>query len=259
VKITATDGTKISANEVKQWISSFTIDPVSFIDAPKKVQFETIQRIAGIDTTEIDNKINEKSGTLYMQRTAQYQIATMKEKARDDMLDSGQQISFTPEVDVSEAMKQLQSINEYNNDLAARQSKLDRMREEIKSMKVQEESIDAELQQLELKKQELISKKNDISTKRADVTQQGINLSKEVTDLDFKSTTEIENRISSAKSITESNQRYNQYQRLKEEAEAERIKWKELDDLIDQLRQQKDDMIKNANYPIEGMRVTEQE
>lgn len=210
----------------------FTIDPLAFTRLKNKEQIDFVKRIAGIDTTEIEAKYD----ALFNERA--YINKQVKEKAT--LLANAWNIEIVEKKDITDLVQKRSAIIEKNNQIKTTQDRIAEGNKQIEADKSQIEELKALIAKLEdglTDKQKLVF---DL-----EVSLQWLGEVQDTTDLDA----EIANiEAHNAKTV-----QYEKYKALKTDHD-ERV-WKQdaIQKQMDDLLQEKTDMVTNANLPLPGL------
>jgi DNA repair exonuclease SbcCD ATPase subunit len=227
LRIVDTSGAKITQKELNTFFSSFTIDPLHIARQKPKDQIDIIKEVAGIDTTEIEEKARET----YDKRTIENRELTRLKWVVSEY----EGVEEVKEVSVSDLIaerdkKQAENkeIGDLETDISVKKENITKAESEIEELKKKIENLEegkkANTKILwELEEKLKNSKKHDLT----EITEK-INKSEEINEKARKYKEKLEN--------------IKKFDKQKEVCDALDKKYK------DQL-QAREDLIKNSNLP----------
>lgn len=228
---------RLLQSDLDALISEFSIDPLEFTEKTNKEQFEIIKQITWCDTSELEDKIS----SVYEKRTIANGILT-KEKGA---LESIWKPELVERVDVSTLMTELRSIQAANENINAQKNKLKAAEDKVAMLKENEARL---MRELDIVRWE-INRGMEFCTW----------LEGEISKLEVKDESELIAKINSADEINKKANEFDRYQsQLKVVQDAE-VSYIKLDTEIKNLREQKDEMIKSANMPLDNMEFNEKD
>ncbi len=202
---------------INNWLKDYTLDIGEFMTKDHKELSEMLLKITGLDVsiTKIDNKISE----LENERL----ITGRQRKALGHI----EPVKKAEKIDVSKILA------EYT--IAQQQLRLnDDLKTAVKTAQMKIESIK---KQLEIAEEELRLAEADYKNKYDD----------------SKDVDELKQKLESAQSINEQAQNYQAYVTTKQKADDLDSKYDALSKQINDLRNEKQKMLENADYPVEGL------
>lgn len=227
---------KLSQKELNALLYTICIDPLEFTRKNSKEQFELVKQITWCDTSEIDTFIN---WYLDDRKRANAQLKSSK-----SILESMWEPEQVERVDVSEAMKQLEEIQDYNKSVRTTIDRLTSFKNKQIELQQKKERLLAQLKQVDL---DIMSCDWMIKTVM-EVPQ---------SDWKLKDESYLKEVIWWADLQNQQAQKYQDYLKAKEQFENDQKTYDDLDAKVEAKRKEKDDMIKSAKMPIENMIFTE--
>lgn len=241
LKVTDSNGNKGGQQLLNSFIEKLALDLPKFMNQSSKEKANTLLQIIGVGDKLYELENNEKN--LYDQRTAIGRIADQKDKFAKEMpVYTG--VPAEP-VSVSELISQQQAI-------LARNGENERLRQNKIRLQAERNALNEKVEMLE---SELARYKEQLHEKM----EQFVVASKTVAELQDESTAELEESI---RTVEETNKKI--LANLdRERAEADAADYKEqydyLTEQIEGVRQQKRDLLKGADLPLEGLTVEQGE
>lgn len=227
LRIVDTSGEKLGQKELNAFFSSFTIDPLHIARQKPKEQIDTIKEIAGIDTSEIENKALET----YDKRTIENrELARLK-----GVITEYAGVEEVKEVSVSELIAERDKKQEENKEIDNIEFSLNTKQTEIKDLDAEIEGLEAKILQLKEEREESIeimkAIEKDFKTKQKHDLQ------------------EITDKINKSEEINEKARKFKlKQENLKKYQDQENI-CNDLDKLYKDQLQAREDLIKNSNLP----------
>lgn len=220
---------KLQQKDLDALLSEFTVDPLEFTRKSKKEQYETIKTITWIDTTQIDNEI-----ALQEEKT---KIARAQATEYKKTLQNAEGVEKVERVSTEELAKKQREIMEHNQAFNRSEEKMANTRDKIAELKQELEKIQKELQEEEWYLETLLQAHEMIWP--------------------FQDLTEIQAQINNADAINAKATAWERYTELQAIATQKEVELTKQATLLEELRDQKKAMIKNADMPIPGMEFTE--
>ena len=248
--VKARDGKKYSSPQalLNSWIGSLSFDPLEFAGMEAKQQMEELSRLVGIDIDLDEWEIQQKG--IYDERTMvnrrirelQGQLKGLV-KPREDLPD--EPLSLTVLTDqLNEALDTVRSNEGKRRQLEKLRDERERIMERIQAKKAELERIKRELAELEAGK--------------ADIDNRGIALKKEVEKLIDPDTAALREAIKNAESTNQSIREAHLYREKEELLKAEESASAELTQDLEAHNKRKMNAIQKAQYPIEGLSLSDE-
>lgn len=241
LKVIDPEGNKGGQQLLNSFVEELAIDLPKFMESTGKEKAQTLLQIIGVG--EQLAKIEYEETQLYNQRHAIGQIADQKEKfakEQDYYPDAPKEL-----VSVSELIQQQQQI-------LARNGENQRKRQQLNQIT---QKVETEKQQIESLKQQLFILENDHALTLLDLEA----AQKTAADLHNESTAELEKNIAEIDEINRKVRTNLDKDKAEEDAAQYREQYQTLSGQIDDLRQQKIDLLSKADLPLPGLSVNEGE
>ncbi len=237
LKVTDPNGKKGGQQLLNEFVEQLALDLPKFMNASSKEKAETLLEIIGVGDQLARLEMQEND--LYNKRRAIGQIADQKIKYAKEM-------AYYPEapkdiVSVSELIKQQQEILARNGENQRKRQNLELIKSQRARLIEQENELMARLAEVRAKL-ELNSK--DLETAQ-----------KSVLDLHDESTAELEANIANIEQINIKVRANLDKEKAEDDAREYSNQYNELTAQIEDVRQQKIDLLKNANLPLPGLSV----
>ena len=234
LKVIDPQGKKGGQQLLNEFVEQLAIDLPRFLSATNKEKADTLLKIIGVGDQlfELDRKEQE----LYNSRHAIGQIADQKEKFAKEM-------PYYPDapkdlVSPSELIRQQQEI-------LARNGENQKKRERLKQLEISAASLQKQIEEL-LQKQSSVLADLEIARKSA-------------LDLHDESTAELEANINNIENINIKVRSNFEKDKAEEDAKQFRDRYNTLTTDINTVRQQKTDLLNNAELPLPGLSVADGE
>lgn len=241
LKVIDPTGEKGGQQLLNEFVELLALDLPRFMQSTNKEKAETLLKIIGVGDKLYELEKEEKE--LYNRRLTIGQIADQKEKFAKEM-------PYHPDapkepISASELIRQQQDILARNGENQRKRDKLDSLRSDYKYLSNQIKELKEKLKLLETQEQILFA---DIETAQ-----------KSALDLHDESTAELEENISNIELIN----RKVRANLDKDKAETDALDYKNqynaLTGQINDVRQSKIDLLKDANLPLSGLSVVDGE
>ena len=234
LKVIDPNGNKGGQQLLNEFIEQFALDLPKFMQGTSKEKAEILLQVIGVGEQlyEIENR--EKQ--LYNERTAIGRIADQKKKFAEEI------------VDYPEAPKELISISELilkQQEILAKNGENQRKREKAQSLLKRSEDLKAQITNLQ--------SQLDVVLSDLEIAQ------KSALDLHDESTEELEQSIKNIEQINIKVRANMDKDKAEEEAKEYKDKYDELTTVINNVRKEKTDLLKNANLPLDGLSVEDGE
>lgn len=232
LKITDPDGQKAGQQLLNGFVEQFALDLPRFMEAAGKEKAQILLQVIGVGVKLAELEQGEKE--LYNERLAIGRIADQKEKYAKE------QIYFTDApkelISASDLIKQQQNI-------LAQNGENQRKRERLHQIEQQYQDITEQIQELLRKQSELEA---DLKTARTDAH-----------DLKDQSTEALEQNISEVEEINRKVRANLDKEKAEDDAKEYQNQYRKLSEKIDQIRQDKMDLLEGADLPLPGLSVEE--
>jgi len=228
LKITTADGSKAGQRQLDGLYGAFSFDPLAFSRMPPKKQIETLQQLAGPEycgrVAELDAKIDA--------------IETERRYVGRDIKRFGNLDPVEPAdpVDVSQISEDLRAAEEYNRDQRV-------LRDRRESLQRQIKDADDEVRRLEDQIQVVLHKKKALFEKLEDVP-----IPQEPQD-----TEPFHQKLALAGEINERVELHKRYIAKRKELDDLGEKKEELDDALEDLRDERKQLAETAKLPVDGV------
>lgn len=237
LKVIDPNGQKAGQQLLDSFVEELAINLPKFMESTPKDKANTLLQIIGVGDQLAELELKEKA--IYNQRHAIGVIADQKEKFAKEQ-------PYYPDapkelVSISELIQQQQAILAKNGENARKRQNVTVIQQNYDFKKAEVEDFKQKLKQAEA---QLAQLENDLSIAQTDVM-----------DLHDESTAEIEENIAR---IDETNRRVRanlDKDKAEDDAKQQREQYNQLTNEIEAVRQQKTDLLTNADLPLEGLSV----
>ena len=241
LKVIDPSGNKAGQNLLDSFVEELAINLPKFMGQNSKEKAKTLLQIIGVGPQLAELEMQEKAK--YDERHAIGVIADQKEKFAKEQ-------PYYPDapkelVSISELIQQQQEILGRNGENARKRQNLTRIENEYQGALADVERLSKMLEEAREKEQGLAQ---DLDIARKD-TQELID----------ESTQEIEDRIANIEQINLKVRANFDKDKAEEDAKGYREQYKELDNVIAEIRKQKTDLLTNADLPLPGLSVDDGE
>lgn len=241
LKVTDPSGNKAGQQLLDEFVEELAINLPKFMEATNKQKAETLLQIIGVG--EQLAKLEMDLTKAYNTRLEIGRIAEQKKKYADELPyfdDAPKEL-----VSISDLIKQQQEILAINGENQ-------RKRQQVEQLNYQSDNLAKQIQQLQAQLENLqtqhIKVLDDLAIARSDAQ-----------DLTDQSTAEIEQSIANIEQINNKVRTNLDKERAESEAEQYKAQYNQLDAEVESIRQQKMDLLKGANLPLEGLSVEDGE
>lgn len=231
LKITTADGGSFPASFVSDWLWDFTIDPLAFSRMKPSEQIDVLKSIAGINTDEIDQQIQDTYDERRLASRTERELRAIVEKHADVE-------EVATKQSVSDLASERQEIMDHNAKIQEAKNNIQRSNT----------VIDEETQEIARMEQLIKEKKERIEKAKAYIKDQ-----EPIASLELKPTDEIDAKIADIEANNEKAQKWESYQRQIRLHEESKLKAEWLDEKIEDLRSKKRLMFQEAGLPIDGL------
>lgn len=237
LKVIDPKGNKGGQQLLNSFVEQFALDLPKFMNQSSKEKAATLLKIIGVGDKLY--QLEHQEQTAYNQRTAIGRIADQKAKyAKEMTVYPGVPTEI---VSASELIRQQQEI-------LVRNAENQRKREQLAALESQRERLSDKMTALE---QELESVKSLYSKTESDL----VSARKSAAELVDESTAELEASISDIEEINRRVRANLDREKAETEAEGYRRQYEQLTSEIEDIRQAKTDLLKNADLPLDGLAV----
>ena len=241
LKVIDPSGNKAGQNLLDSFVEELAINLPKFMEQTSKEKAKTLLQIIGVGPQLVELEMQEKSK--YDERHAIGVIADQKEKFAKEQ-------PYYPDapkelVSISELIQQQQDILAKNGENARKRQNLDKIKTDYEFASADVQRLERDLEEARLKEQAL--------WKDYEIAQ------KDAQDLIDESTQEIEDSIANIEQINLKVRANLGKDKAEEDAKGYREQYKELDNVIAEIRKQKTDLLTNADLPLPGLSVDDGE
>lgn len=237
LKVIDPNGNRGGQQLLNSFVEQFALDLPKFMNQTSKEKAATLLRIIGVGDELY--QLEQKEQSAYNQRHAIGQIADQKEKFAKEMPVFPGVPAET--VSASELIRQQQEILARNGDNERLRRNKERILNERDNLVEKVCTMRLELQKIE---QLLADKESELKI-----------ACKTVENLVDESTTELEKNIADIEELNKKIRANLDREKAEIDAEEYRSQYNELTDTIKALRQEKTDLLKGADLPLEGLSV----
>ena len=241
LKVIDPSGNKAGQNLLDSFVEELAINLPKFMEQTSKEKAKTLLQIIGVGPQLTELEMQEKAK--YDERHAIGVIADQKEKFAKEQ-------PYYPDapkelVSISELIQQQQAILAKNGENARKRQNLDVIENDYNFTLANVQRLEKELEEARTKEQALAQ---DLDIARKDVSV-----------LVDESTQEIEDSIANIEQINLKVRANFDKDKAEEDAKGYREQYKELDNVIADIRKQKTDLLTNADLPLPGLSVDDGE
>ena len=241
LKVIDPSGNKAGQNLLDSFVEELAINLPKFMEQTSKEKAKTLLQIIGVGPQLVELEMQEKAK--YDERHAIGVIADQKEKFAKEQ-------PYYPDapkelVSISELIQQQQEILAKNGENARKRQNLAKIENEYQGALADVERLSKMLEEAQEKEQGLAQ---DLDIARKDTQ-----------DLIDESTQEIEDSIANIEQINLKVRANFDKDKAEEDAKGYREQYKELDNVIADIRKQKTDLLTNADLPLPGLSVDDGE
>ena len=241
LKVIDPSGNKAGQNLLDSFVEELAINLPKFMEQTSKEKAKTLLQIIGVGPQLVELEMQEKAK--YDERHAIGVIADQKEKFAKEQ-------PYYPDapkelVSIAELIQQQQAILAKNGENARKRQNLDVIENDYNFTLAKVQRLEKELEEARAKEQALAQ---DLDIARKDVSV-----------LVDESTQEIEDSIANIEQINLKVRANFDKDKAEEDAKGYREQYKELDNVIADIRKQKTDLLTNADLPLPGLSVDDGE
>lgn len=241
LKVTDPSGNKAGQQLLDEFVEELAINLPKFMEATNKQKAETLLQIIGVG--EQLAKLEMELTKTYNKRLEIGRIAEQKKKYADELPyfeDAPKEL-----VSISELIKQQQEILAINGENQRKRQQVEQLNYQADNLTNQIQQLQAQLENLQAQHANVL---NDLAIARTNAQ-----------DLTDQSTAEIEQSIANIEQINNKVRINLDKERAEAEAEQYKTEYANLDTQVENIRQQKMDLLKGANLPLEGLSVEDGE
>ena len=241
LKVTDPSGNKAGQQLLDEFVEELAINLPKFMEATNKQKAETLLQIIGVG--EQLAKLEMDLTKAYNTRLEIGRIAEQKKKYADELPyfeDAPKEL-----VSISDLIKQQQEILAINGENQRKRQQVEQLTYQADNLAKQIQQLQAQLENLQTQHTNVL---NDLAIARSDAQ-----------DLTDQSTAEIEQSIANIEQINNKVRTNLDKERAESEAEQYKAQYNQLDAEVENIRQQKMDLLKGANLPLEGLSVEDGE
>lgn len=248
LKVIDPQGRKGGQQLLNEFVEQLALDLPRFMESTSKEKANTLLQIIGVGDKLFD--LERKEQEVYNRRHTIGQIADQKKKFAKEM-------PYYPDapkvpVSASELIKQQQ-------DILARNGENQRKRDQVKELEQEAANLQTQADDIQRQIDYLLTRQKEIVTKQA-VNHSNLALAqKSVQDLLDESTEELENNIANIEAINIRVRANLDKTKAEDDAKEYDSQYNTLTAQIEQIRQDKIDLLKNANLPLPGLSVEDGE
>lgn len=241
LKVTDPSGNKAGQQLLDEFVEELAINLPKFMEATNKQKAETLLQIIGVG--EQLAKLEMDLTKAYNSRLEIGRIAEQKKKYADELPyfeDAPKEL-----VSISDLIKQQQEILAINGENQ-------RKRQQVEQLNYQSDNLAKQIQQLQ-------AQLENLQTQHVKILDDLVIARSNAQDLTDQSTAEIEQSIANIEQINNKVRTNLDKERAESEAEQYKAQYNQLDAEVESIRQQKMDLLKGANLPLEGLSVEDGE
>lgn len=232
LKVVDATGKKSGQRLLDAFISKLALNLPAFLSATDKEKADTLLKIIGVGDQL--TTLEDKEKKLYFQRTEIGRYRDMKEKAAKNM-PSYPNLPENP-ISVSDLIKQQQAILAQNGENQRKRENAVRYDQVLKQARAAYEQAKTALAKAE----------HDCMIAR-----------KAAEDLQYESTAELEKNIAGIEEINQKIRINEDKKKAEEEADSYSLKYNQLTDDLDEIRNQRQALLDGADLPLPGLSVEE--
>lgn len=234
LKVTDPDGQKAGQQLLNDFVEQFALDLPKFMNAGSREKAGILLKIIGIgDQLAVLERQEQEQ---YNERQAIGRIADQKEKFAKEQ-------TFYP--DVPEQPVSISDLIQEQQKILAQNGENQRKRESLHRLEQEYQQVNEEIQRLLSKQQSL---EQDLAIARSSAS-----------DLQDKSTKELEENIAQIEEINRKVRANLDKDKAEEDAREYRRQYEQMTKAIDTTRKDKADLLKNADLPLQGLSVEDGE
>ena len=241
LKVTDPNGNKAGQQLLDEFIEELALDLPKFMNANNKEKASILLKIIGVEDQLIE--LNHKEIELYNNRRAIGQIADQKKKYAKE------QVFYN---DVPKDLISPQSLINQQQAILAQNGENQRKRERVTQIEYSVSTLTKEIAAL---KKQLQAKEQELNKATADLTIAKTN----ALDLIDQSTEELEKNLAD---IEETNRKIRanlDKEKAEEDAKQYQVQYEKLTEQIETVREKRINLLKNADLPLPGLSVEDNE
>lgn len=241
LKVTDPSGKKAGQQLLDSFIEQLALDLPKFMSASGKEKAQTLLQIIGVG--EQLAAIEKEEKTLYSERLTIGRIADQKEKYAKEQPSYPEAPSEL--VSVSELIRQQQEMLARNGENQKKRESVHRLEQESQRLNEQLEILNRQVKEV-LQQQE--QNRKDLNIARMSAM-----------DLQDESTAELEENIAGIEELNRKIRANLDKEKAEDDAKEYRNQYQSLTEKIENIRQQKMNLLKNADLPLPGLSVEDGE
>lgn len=237
LKVTDTTGKKAGQTLLDSFIEKLALNVPKFMASSDKEKANTLLQIIGVGPQLMELERQEKEA--YQDRLMAGRIADQKKKFAKE------QVHYD---DVPEQLVSPQELINQQQAILAQNGENARKREKVDQYEYQVHTLTEEVARI----QQMLKEKRDALTKAT----QNLAIAKtDAMDLVDQSTEELENNLQEIEEINRKVRANLDKQKAEEDARQAELEWENKDAVLKKVRQDKLDLLKGANLPLEGLSI----
>jgi len=236
-------------------VGSLSFDPLAFSQMEDKQQVETLTGLVefSIDPKELDRQKKE----LFDERTIVNRMVSQN-KARLDGLSVPDEDTPTEELVVSEILEQIQTASETLTANNIKRSDLQKLGQQMNTYKAEIKSFNDQIDGLNEQIARLGKRIDDEQVKLNEVIEKGKALQAEVKDLVDPDTTGLQQQMTDIEKTNKAFRSAVEYREVEQKLKTSQEESQAFTNKIQAIEQQKETMLKEAKFPIDGLGFNEQ-
>ena len=243
LKAERADGKPVSQTDLDRLLDSSTINITKLLHLDAKGQIDFVKKVAGIDTTALENKYKE----LYAERTVLNRAA----KEAKGALSSFGEVEKVEPVNISSLLEEIEKADEINNSIGKEEAEIEAI---ASSIVLNDEAVEKAKNTIEQYEQAIAELKDKIKDMQKTKKEKTKEIKQKRASLPDKiDTTPMRKEISEAEEINNRAKRYEMYLDAKKASDAASAKAKEVDDKMSSILKEREDLINNSKLPFKNV------
>ncbi len=243
LKAERADGKPVSQTDLDKLLDSSTINITKLLHLDAKGQIDFVKKVAGIDTTEVEEKYKE----LYAERTVLNRAA----KDTKGAVKSFGEVEEVAPVSLSELLSEIEKIDSSNRQVRREAAAIGMMdanvETNIAAIEKAEATISHYTEAIEALKEEMVVKKKDNDDWIKEIKKRKANLSQE------KDTEGLRDQVSTAEDTNAKAKNYEMYKSIKVGSDVAQKKVDDINIEMDKMLIDRDNIIKNSKLPFKNV------